>query len=134
MASLPARILASPTARAALRRATSGDRPALAPAAVRVERSRDRTGGGGQTAITVWFGEGPALPGVPPSRSPWRMLAGLGATLAGAAALAAATTVVADREERRRLALAAPVEALPASPEPTEAARPGAGAATPTAP
>jgi hypothetical protein len=65
----------------------------LAPAAVRVERTRAREAE--QTAVTVWFQEGPALPwfdagGAPDrhSRRVWRV----GAGLLGLAALAAAST------------------------------------------
>lgn len=120
---LPVRVLRHPLARAVLG-GVPGERHPMAPAAVRIERSRARRHGetAEQTAVTVWFGEGPQLPG-PGSggRSPWRALAGVGATLAGAAALAAATTLAAERDERRRLAAAKPVRAIEASQPAAEA-------------
>ena len=71
-----------------------GGRHPLSPAAVRVERSRGRDGE--QTAVTVWFQEGPSLP-MPllggRERSNGRPLLRLGAGVLGAAALAAATGV-----------------------------------------
>ncbi|MBV9099577.1 MAG: hypothetical protein JOZ46_02680 [Candidatus Dormibacteraeota bacterium] len=77
---------------------------ALSPSAVRVERSRVRHPGGGadQTAVTMWFGSGPALPGfltlnAPAVRSLVRVTAGV----LGAAALAAMTVVAAQREAER---------------------------------
>ncbi len=106
--------------------ARAGRHP-LAPAAVRVERTRARHGGelADQTAITVWLGEGPALPAPGLTRSPWRLAAGVGITLAGAAAVAAASTLAAQREQERRLLSARRVEALDApTPQPR---RPAAG-------
>jgi hypothetical protein len=96
------------------------ERHPLAPAAVRVERTRARRGteSAEQTAITLWFGDGPGLPLPGPARSPWRAAAGVGVTLAGAAALAVASTLAAEREGRRRLAAATPVAAIEA-PAPT---------------
>ena len=73
------------------------------PAAVRIERARS-TGNGvtsEQTALTLWFGEGPALPA--PGQSAVRSAARLGAGVAGALALAALTAVAARREEQRHL-------------------------------
>ncbi len=74
------------------------------PAAVRVERSRVRAGNGvvaDQTAMTFWFGEGPALPGFPTrghaSRTAVRTLVGF----AAAVAIGAAGAFVASQEARR---------------------------------
>jgi hypothetical protein len=110
----------SPLLSALLRGAglTGRERHPLAPAAVRVERSRARRGGetADQTAITVWLGEGPALPAPGLTRSPWRVAAGVGVTLIGAAAVAAASTLAAQREQKRRLMAARPVEAISAPP------------------
>jgi hypothetical protein len=123
--------LAQPVGRALASTATrlaAGERHPLAPAAIRVERTRARRGGESaeQTAITVWFGEGPQLPAPGLTRPPsWRAAAGLGVTLASAAALAVASTVVAQIEERRRLATARPVRTLtaPARPRRREVGR-----------
>jgi hypothetical protein len=110
----------SPLLSAVLRgtRLAAAERHPLTPAAVRVERTRARHGGesADQTAITVWLGEGPALPSPGLSRSPWRLAAGVGATLVGAAAVAAASTLAAQREQQRRLLAARPVRALDAPP------------------
>jgi hypothetical protein len=121
MASLePLRSLRQPLAGALLRgaaRLAAAERHPLAPAALRVERTRARRGAevAEQTAVTLWFGEGPELPAPGLSRSAWRAAAGVGATLAGAAALAVASTVAAQREGQRRLAAARPVPALPSA-------------------
>lgn len=114
------RAVSSPLVKAVVKSAglSRGDRHPLTPAAVRVERTSARHGGelADQTAITVWLGEGPALPAPGLSRSPWRTAAGVGITLIGAAAIAAASTLAAQREEQRRLMAARRVTALPASP------------------
>ncbi|MHB8718572.1 MAG: hypothetical protein ACYDAC_06740 [Candidatus Dormibacteria bacterium] len=71
------------------------------PAAVRIERARS-TGGGGsseQTAVTLWFGQGPSLPS--PGGPTVRSAARIGAGVVGAVALAALTAVAARREEQR---------------------------------
>jgi hypothetical protein len=86
------------------------DRHRLAPAAVRIERTRSRRRRGGegeQLAVTVWFGEGPALP-APGGRVP-RGLMRVGAGVVSAAVVAAASTLVSRVGER------AAVPALPAS-------------------
>jgi hypothetical protein len=110
----------SPLLAAVLRRTglARTERHPLAPAAVRVERTRARHGGesADQTAITVWLGEGPALPAPGLTRSPWRLAAGVGVSLVGAAVVAAASTLAAQREQERRLVSARPVEALAAPP------------------
>ncbi len=119
------RAVGSPLVRAVVKGSglAGPERHPLAPAAVRVERTRARRGAetADQTAITVWLGEGPSLPTPALSRSPWRAAAGLGITLMGAAAVAAASTLAAQREQERRLAAARPVEAL-AAPRPTGSA------------
>ncbi|MEA2617174.1 MAG: hypothetical protein QOE72_2957 [Chloroflexota bacterium] len=93
----------------------------LLPSAVRVERSRRRGGNGfaDQVAVTLWFREGPALPGPGPaggggselSRIALRVGIGLaraGAGLAATAAIGAATVAAqrleAARQPSRRLA------------------------------
>ena len=106
-------------ATAALRRleppvaAVRGERHPLAPAAVRVERARARGNGtrSDQTAITVWFGQGPALPG-PGSGDTLRSAMRIGTGVLGAAALAAMTAIAARREEQRKV-IDAPAPAVP---------------------
>ncbi|MFN2569557.1 MAG: hypothetical protein ABR564_08155 [Candidatus Dormibacteria bacterium] len=92
------------------------NRHPLTPAAIRVERSRSRQSGGhaDQTAVTMWFGAGPALPGAPIGNPALRATMRLGAGMIGAAALAAATTMAARRGEQRLAAAreAGPQEAL----------------------
>jgi hypothetical protein len=71
----------------------------MAPAAVRVERTRSRHRRGGedeQVAVTVWFGEGPSLPGGRFARGATRV----GAGVLSAAAVAAASTLAAKWSER----------------------------------
>lgn len=93
-------------------------RHAMAPAAVRIERTRTRRrrSHAEQVAVTVWFGEGPALPA--PGGRLGRGAVRLGAGVASAAAVAAATTLVARMSERpapRALPGASPVPRLPAA-------------------
>jgi hypothetical protein len=102
---------------AALRRldaAPSGraDRHPLTPAAVRVERARSHRHGERteQTAVTVWFGEGPALPG-PGSGDVMRSAMRISTSVVGAAALAALTAIAARREEARTRVIDAPTPA-----------------------
>jgi hypothetical protein len=90
-----------------------GPHPFL-PAAVRVERSRRRGNAGiaDQVAVTLWFREGPSLPGPAPlegsgefSRLALRLGMGLaraGVGLAGAAAVGAATVAASRLEAARR--------------------------------
>lgn len=86
----------------------------LTPAALRFERSRsvrhgERTD---QTAVTVWFGEGPSLPGAAAGgmlRSAMRM----GTGVLGAAALAAMSVIAARKEENRARVIDAPTPAVP---------------------
>src|SRR5579872_5492396 len=74
----------------------------LAPAAFRVERSRIRhvRGSADQTALTVWFGTGPALP-APGSNGMSRAVLRAAAGIVCAAALGALTAVAAQREAER---------------------------------
>ena len=73
----------------------------LQPAAVRVERSAGRGSNGNaqQTAVTMWFGEGPALPS--PGSDMFRGALRLGAGVVGAAALAALTVAAAQASADR---------------------------------
>ena len=80
------------------------------PAAVRIERSRVHGDGGlvaDQTALTMWFGEGPGLSGISvrgrATRVAVRTLAGVAATVA----IGAASAFVA-RQEASRLGPEAP--------------------------
>ncbi len=72
------------------------------PAAIRVERSRSRRDGEttSQTAVTMWFGQGPALPGAGSQATVLRGALRLGAGVLGAAAVAVLTSVAAEREAR----------------------------------
>jgi hypothetical protein len=92
----------------------------LTPAAVRVERARarNRRGVAEQMAVTVWFGEGPALPAPSPGGDMARVMLRLGAGVLTALALAAATGTVARLASSRE---------LPALPEPVDPPRLGAG-------
>jgi hypothetical protein len=106
-------------ATAALRRleapAVAGTSPRhpLAPAALRVERAKSHGNGvrAEQTAITVWFGQGPSLPG-PGGGDALRSAVRIGSGVIGAAALAAMTVIAARREEQRKV-IDAPTPAVP---------------------
>jgi hypothetical protein len=76
----------------------------MAPAAVRVERSRmrGRRSEGEQVAVTMWFGEGPALP-TAGGRFGRGAAVRVGAGVLSAAAVAAATTLVSRWAERPAL-------------------------------
>ncbi len=89
------------------------DRHPLSPAAVRVERARSRHGDrrAEQTAVTVWFGEGPRLPGAGGGEA-LRGAVRIGTSVLGAAALAAMTVIAARREEERKV-IDAPSPAVP---------------------
>ena len=95
-----------PAARLAARALLSSDRPRqgrhpLAPAALRVERSRvrsDRGEAAEQTALTVWFGEGPQLPGPSLSGRVPRALARGALAAVAAAAFGAMAAIAAQRE------------------------------------
>jgi hypothetical protein len=84
-----------------LLRSTSGGERRLAPAAVRVERSRFRGGHGEvgeQTALTLWFGDGPALPAPGGSGRGWRLVTGAAAVMLGAAAVGALGALAAQQQ------------------------------------
>lgn len=93
-----------------------GARGALTPAAVRVERARSVRRGerADQTAVTVWFGDGPSLPG-PGGGDTLRSAVRLGTGVLGAAALAAMTVIAARREEARAKVIDAPASPSPRS-------------------
>ena len=90
-----------------------GERHPLSPAALRVERARSGRGAerAEQTAVTVWFGQGPSLPS--PGTDPVRSAVRIGGGLIGAAALAAMTVIAARREEARTRVIDAPAAAAP---------------------
>ena len=92
----------APARSARLLRAVLDDpRHPLTPAAVRVERSSAHStrGQARQTALTVWFTEGPALPG-PASGLSARTIAVTAAGLVGVIALGALGVMAAQREPR----------------------------------
>ncbi len=91
-----------------------GQRHPLAPAALRVERARSHGNGtrAEQTAITVWFGQGPSLPG-PGGGEALRSAVRIGTGVLGAAALAAMSVIAARREENRARVIDAPRPAIP---------------------
>ncbi len=104
---------------AALRRiddapAVVRSRHPLTPAAVRVERARSHGNGmrADQTAVTVWFGQGPSLPG-PGGGDALRSAVRIGTGVLGAAALAAMSVIAARREEERTKVIDAPTPAVP---------------------
>lgn len=76
----------------------------LAPAALRVERTRIHGADpADQVAVTVWFGEGPSLPPIIGARhSAGRTALRVGASVLGAAAVAALTTAAARLAEAER--------------------------------
>lgn len=121
-ASPPLLRLAAPAARAAVRQMTRlaaspapAQRHPLVPAAVRVERSqgRDHRGRTSElTAVTVWLGEGPALPGGG-AADPLRAALRVGTSVVGAAAIAAVGVLAARQEGwRARLAETPPAPRL----------------------
>lgn len=90
------------TARASeMLRAMIDDRHhALTPAAIRVERTTAQHEGGvsRQSALTVWFGEGPALPGPVSSGPSARTVAGTVAGIVGVVALGALGVMAVQRQ------------------------------------
>lgn len=82
--------------------ATSRRHP-LAPAAIRVERSRARRGDetSEQTAVTLWFGEGPRLPGAGTGSTALRATARAAVAAIGAAAFGAMSVLAARREQEQ---------------------------------
>ena len=102
-------------AAAALRRLEApaqGQLHPLVPAAVRIERARSHRRGDSaeQTAVTVWFGQGPSLP-VPGGGDAMRSAMRLTTGVVGAAALAALSVIAARREEERARVIDAPSQA-----------------------
>jgi hypothetical protein len=74
------------------------------PAAVRIERSRIHADGNvvaDQTALTLWFGEGPGISGVSVRGRATRVAARTLAGVAAAVALGAASAFVARQEANR---------------------------------
>lgn len=96
---------------------TGAGRHPFGPAALRVERARSRGNGhtAEQTAVTVWFGQGPSLPG-PASGDAMRSAVRIGSSVLGAVALAALTAIATRREQERARVIDAPA-AVPALPE-----------------
>jgi len=83
----------------------------LVPAAVRVERSRVRNGQGDvgdQTALTLWFGEGPQLPAATLGGRVPRAVARTALAMAAAAAFGAMAAIATQREAERVEMEAAP--------------------------
>jgi hypothetical protein len=72
----------------------------LTPAAIRIERSsaRSESGTARQTAFTVWFSEGPSLPGPTTSGPSARAIAGTVAGVVGVLALGALGVLAAQRQ------------------------------------
>jgi len=98
--------LSKATASEVLRRvgeAATADAHPLAPAAVRIERSRLRQEGAraDQTALTVWFGSGPSLPAPSLNSGATRLLGRALAAAVGAAALGAMAVIANQREAER---------------------------------
>lgn len=74
----------------------------LTPAAIRVERTTAKYEGGTsrQSALTVWFSEGPALPGPAPGGPSARTVAGAVAGIVGVVALGALGVMAAQQQPR----------------------------------
>jgi hypothetical protein len=85
-----------------LRAVLDDRRHALTPAAIRVERTTARYEGGEsrQSALTVWFSEGPALPGPAPAGPSARTVANTVAGIVGVVALGALGVMAAQRQPR----------------------------------
>lgn len=97
----------------------------MAPAAVRIERTRSRglRGEAEQMAVTMWFGDGPSLPAPGGGRFPRGAAARIGAGVVSAAAVAAASALVARMNERPAPRVVNAPEEAPRLPAPAE--RPG---------
>ncbi len=80
---------------------------------MRVERAKAHGNGARteQTAITVWFGQGPSLPSAGGGEA-LRSAVRIGGSVIGAAALAAMSVIAARREEQRKV-IDAPTPAVP---------------------
>lgn len=85
-----------------IRTALDDRRNPLTPAAIRMERSTAKYEGGTskQSALTVWFGEGPALPGPAPAGPSARTVAGAVAGIVGVVALGALGVMAAQQQPR----------------------------------
>lgn len=85
-----------------LRTVLDDRRHPLTPAAIRVERSTAKYEGGTsrQSALTVWFTEGPALPGPAPAGVSARTVAGAVAGIVGVVALGALGVMAAQQQPR----------------------------------
>jgi len=97
----------------------------MAPAAVRVERSRSRGRRGeeaDQVAVTMWFGEGPALPS--PGGRFGRGAVRIGAGVVSAATVAAVGALAARMSERPALSAR---ESRPLLVDPAKPNAPGPG-------
>jgi hypothetical protein len=98
------RAVAAALARFEEERPPGAMRHPMAPAAVRVERSRSRGRRGeeaDQVAVTMWFGEGPALPS--PGGRLGRGAVRIGAGVVSAATVAAVGALAARLSERPAL-------------------------------
>jgi hypothetical protein len=76
----------------------------LAPAALRVERSRlrgRRGESGEQTALTLWFGEGPSLPGPSGSGRAMRVMTRAAVAVIAAAVIGAMGAIASQKEAER---------------------------------
>lgn len=85
-----------------LRAVIDDRRHPVTPAAIRVERTTARYEGGAsrQSALTVWFSEGPALPGAAPSGPSARTVATTVAGIVGVVALGALGVMAVQRQPR----------------------------------
>lgn len=85
-----------------LLRTVLDDHHPLTPAAIRVERTTAKYEGGTsrQSALTVWFTEGPALPGPAPAGPSARTVAGAVAGIVGVVALGALGVLAAQQQPR----------------------------------
>lgn len=85
-----------------LRTVLDDRRHPLTPAAIRVERTTAKYEGGTsrQSALTVWFSEGPALPGPAPAGPSARTVAGAVAGIVGVVALGALGVLAAQQQPR----------------------------------
>ena len=85
-----------------LRTVLDDRRHPLTPAAIRVERTTAKFEGGTsrQSALTVWFTEGPALPGPASGGPSARTVAGAVAGIVGVVALGALGVMAAQQQPR----------------------------------
>jgi hypothetical protein len=123
------RAVAAALARFEQERSLGPVRHPMAPAAVRVERSRSRGRRGeeaDQVAVTMWFGEGPALPS--PGGRLGRGAVRIGAGVVSAATVAAVGALAARMSERPALSAreSRPLLVDPAKPNALGPGRPAA--------